>query len=610
MPDIRVFLGDMEIHRVSFGKDVISIGRSRDNDVVIENLGVSRNHARIRKLEDGRHILSDLNSANGTQVNGLKAARVELRNGDTISIGKYRLIFNVETPLEMENADRAPEALSAPSAGGEAGARRRAYITIVKGRQQGQRFPIASGETTLGRAADNDIRVQDWFAARYHAVILTQGQDYFLRDIGSWKGTELDGEMIQEALLTNKSDIRIGSTVLRFEIEDASRPLERKVEERIQMFPESTFMLTPDGPEPQEAEAAVATTDVGDDEDTPVPDDGDNEPSTRRSPETLARDFLQSIPGIGPIAETAGAPEAEASPPPMPVREGAQVPNEAPDLSAPEPESPAETAPAMDREREEEPSQDGGVDLAEVMKDISAGEPRSAPSPISYPDSAAIEGAYVAFTHSRPRDGAEKEKRAPAGDSAEGDGDASRPTESSHRWSADALLAFLDDGPEEAPEADASPAATDRSDPSPPSDADGAAALEAMTVDELAGGLKDRLAAQMERPGAGGVEEPAPESAMESEPAPAPPSGEEAVAAEAVFEEAGATGAQSADAGADASEDTPADAGEAGAPDQALDEATRREVAIWEQALANPSAAVRREAAKKLKKLTGRDYDA
>jgi pSer/pThr/pTyr-binding forkhead associated (FHA) protein len=66
------------------------IGRHRSCDVVLSDLSVSRRHARLF-FRDGRWILQDLHSTNGTQVNGSRVGRCELRPGDDITIGDEHL---------------------------------------------------------------------------------------------------------------------------------------------------------------------------------------------------------------------------------------------------------------------------------------------------------------------------------------------------------------------------------------------------------------------------------------------------------------------------------------------------------------------------------------
>jgi hypothetical protein len=66
------------------------IGRHTDCDVVLSHSSVSRCHARLR-FRDGRWILQDLDSTNGTEVNGCRVGRCELRPGDDISLGDENL---------------------------------------------------------------------------------------------------------------------------------------------------------------------------------------------------------------------------------------------------------------------------------------------------------------------------------------------------------------------------------------------------------------------------------------------------------------------------------------------------------------------------------------
>jgi tetratricopeptide (TPR) repeat protein len=68
------------------------IGRTPENDIVIEHKSISRHHARIVR-EGGQHYAVDLESANGVRVNGVDRDRVLLRSGDEIELGQVRLRF-------------------------------------------------------------------------------------------------------------------------------------------------------------------------------------------------------------------------------------------------------------------------------------------------------------------------------------------------------------------------------------------------------------------------------------------------------------------------------------------------------------------------------------
>jgi hypothetical protein len=73
-------------------KEVVALGRLSECDIVISDPGASRRHAEIRR-EDGRFVLTDLGSTNGTQVNESTVSERDLEEGDRITIGHTVLEF-------------------------------------------------------------------------------------------------------------------------------------------------------------------------------------------------------------------------------------------------------------------------------------------------------------------------------------------------------------------------------------------------------------------------------------------------------------------------------------------------------------------------------------
>jgi transcriptional regulator with GAF, ATPase, and Fis domain len=71
---------------------VLSIGRSRDNSICLDDAAVSLNHCRI-SLDNGRYVLTDLDSASGTLVNGIPVNQRVLAPGDQIAIGSSLFLF-------------------------------------------------------------------------------------------------------------------------------------------------------------------------------------------------------------------------------------------------------------------------------------------------------------------------------------------------------------------------------------------------------------------------------------------------------------------------------------------------------------------------------------
>lgn len=77
-------------------KKVTNIGRGEDNDLVIDNLRVSRVHAQIREI-NGFHVLFDLDSTVGTKVNKHRLSQHSLSTGDVIEIADVALIYGADS---------------------------------------------------------------------------------------------------------------------------------------------------------------------------------------------------------------------------------------------------------------------------------------------------------------------------------------------------------------------------------------------------------------------------------------------------------------------------------------------------------------------------------
>ncbi len=77
-------------------KKVINIGRGDDNDLVIDNLRVSRVHAQVREI-NGFHVLFDLDSTVGTKVNNRRLSQHTLTTGDVIEIADVALIYGADS---------------------------------------------------------------------------------------------------------------------------------------------------------------------------------------------------------------------------------------------------------------------------------------------------------------------------------------------------------------------------------------------------------------------------------------------------------------------------------------------------------------------------------
>src|ERR1700685_1384055 len=91
--------------RETFEKSEISVGRIQGNDLVLSKGNVSKHHARLLS-RDGRFIVTDLKSTNGTYVNGRKTSQATIvREGDKIYVGDF--VLRIEIGQSSPQADGA-----------------------------------------------------------------------------------------------------------------------------------------------------------------------------------------------------------------------------------------------------------------------------------------------------------------------------------------------------------------------------------------------------------------------------------------------------------------------------------------------------------------------
>jgi hypothetical protein len=89
---IRLPQGSQQTYRIE--KPVINIGRQLNNDIIVEDKRVSRQHAQLKYMPDGTFAIFDLGSTNGITINNIPNMRQQvLRNGDRFTIGNYDFFF-------------------------------------------------------------------------------------------------------------------------------------------------------------------------------------------------------------------------------------------------------------------------------------------------------------------------------------------------------------------------------------------------------------------------------------------------------------------------------------------------------------------------------------
>lgn len=155
-------------------KDVITLGRAPDNDIVVAAPIVSAHHARLERQPDGYRIV-DLNSRNGLAVNGQRIQQKTLRDGDAVSVlGQVWLRYRRAAGFAPADQPLAPEQ------------------SVIR-----QLDLMRQNQITIGRSADNDLQLDDPRVSRHHALLERLGSRFRLRDLGSDNGTFVNGQPVK-----------------------------------------------------------------------------------------------------------------------------------------------------------------------------------------------------------------------------------------------------------------------------------------------------------------------------------------------------------------------------------------------------------------------------
>jgi len=196
----------------------VSIGRSPDNDLPVDNLAVSNYHARVY-FEAGRLVVEDLDSLNGTFVNDLRVERATLHDGDSIHVGKHHIKVDAtgDAPVPWEtgrktNAPRINETmvldtkarrdmLQQAAAMGErtqfAASRIQVpTLVVLNGKTDQKEYTLTNKLTVIGKSAMATVRVKGWFKPQMAAQINQRDDGYYIGpgdQIPSVNGTPIPG---------------------------------------------------------------------------------------------------------------------------------------------------------------------------------------------------------------------------------------------------------------------------------------------------------------------------------------------------------------------------------------------------------------------------------
>lgn len=146
MPKLIVSIDNTVIKEVQLTKDRSTIGRRPYNDIVIDNLAVSGEHAVIQLSGDGA-VLEDLGSTNGTYVNGKAVKRHALAYDDLIEVGRQQMRYVADLRSEAARPPSGAEHATVATARAAGGPR----VRVVSGAAAGRELLLTKAVTTVGK---------------------------------------------------------------------------------------------------------------------------------------------------------------------------------------------------------------------------------------------------------------------------------------------------------------------------------------------------------------------------------------------------------------------------------------------------------------------------
>ena len=220
MGKLVVSLDGVVIKEVQITKDKTTLGRRPYNDIVIDNLAVSGEHA-VLQMVGNDVFIEDLNSTNGTYINGKAVKKQLLAHNDTVEIGKYKIKYLVDENADFEktmimrpggqapahtpfnHTSPMPTSL-APAASPSAGLS--ASIKVLSGAAAGRAVVLTKVVTTVGKPG---VQV---------ASITKRPTGYILAHVEGGQRPTINGVPLvtETAPLTNGDLIELAGTQMQF----------------------------------------------------------------------------------------------------------------------------------------------------------------------------------------------------------------------------------------------------------------------------------------------------------------------------------------------------------------------------------------------------------
>ena len=199
----------------------VTIGRGTINDIHLSDNRVSRRHT-ILECNAAGCVLVDLGSSNGSYVNEQRVKRISLQPGDVITLGASQFRYELSLPakeagltvIDLEaDLDKALDREVLPFVVNQTSQPRLVVVTP----QKTWEVPLENVDTLqIGRTDANQLVLEHPRVSRNHAEVQRKGSFFVLQDLGSTNGTWRGKTRIEQLILEDSDEFRIGDASIIF----------------------------------------------------------------------------------------------------------------------------------------------------------------------------------------------------------------------------------------------------------------------------------------------------------------------------------------------------------------------------------------------------------
>ena len=205
---VRLHLKDREIATWILDDRPLTIGRTPENDIVIDNLAVSRQHARIEVGPEGP-VIRDHSSTNGLMIKGSPVNEALIENGMTIQIGKHLLSFEAEAANSPASGALGAHAYE-PTMQSTSTHRLANPAKLTENLEDGDReYPIDTTVFLIGKSDIADVHLDGLLVSEFHAEIKFEENEHRLFHLAGRRKVKVNGETISECVLEDGDTIEV-----------------------------------------------------------------------------------------------------------------------------------------------------------------------------------------------------------------------------------------------------------------------------------------------------------------------------------------------------------------------------------------------------------------